>query len=112
MATVVQKSRVSTETKEQMKALTTKGDTKAIVKGTSGATSLDLITNNILRHNTTATLSSGDIFQLLNNGTGVFQVDAQGAVHLYPRATAPTDNAEGTLYFDNVNDTLQISVEE
>ena len=72
----------------------------------------DLVANNILKHNTTATLSSGDIFQLLNNGTEVFSVDAQGAVHLYPRTSAPTDNAEGTVYYDSTNDTLQISVEE
>tara|TARA_R100000656_G_scaffold40068_6_gene33484 strand:+ start:75 stop:422 length:348 start_codon:yes stop_codon:yes gene_type:complete len=71
-----------------------------------------LVANNILKHETDATLSSGDIFQLINNGTEVFSVDAQGAVHLYPRTSAPTDNAEGTIYYDSTNDTLQVSIAE
>ena len=115
MASVVQKTRISTETKEQIKAMTTKGDTKAITKGTIGvvvSASSNLVSDNILKHDTDATLTSGDVFQLLNNGVDTFRVDAQGAVHLKPRTSAPTDNAEGTMYFDGANDTLQISVEE
>lgn len=71
-----------------------------------------LVDNNILLHNTDATLTEGDIFQLLNNNVEVFSVDAQGAVHLFPRTSAPTDNSEGSIYYDSTNDTLQISVEE
>ena len=57
----------------------------------------DLISGNILKHQTGSTVSSGDLFQILNNSTQVFSVDFQGAVHLKPRTSAPTDNAEGTM---------------
>lgn len=72
----------------------------------------DLIDGNILKHNTSSTVSSGDLFQILNNSTEVFSVDYQGAVHLKPRTSAPTDNAEGTMYYNSSEGTLVVSVEE
>tara|TARA_R100000742_G_C4259162_1_gene77007 strand:+ start:159 stop:503 length:345 start_codon:yes stop_codon:yes gene_type:complete len=72
----------------------------------------DLIDGNILKHNTSSTVSSGDLFQILNNSTEVFSVDHQGAVHLKPRTSAPTDNAEGTMYYNSSEGTLVVSVEE
>ena len=72
----------------------------------------DLIDGNILKHQTGSTVSSGDFFQILNNSTEVFSVDHQGAVHLKPRTSAPTDNAEGTMYYNSSEGTLVVSVEE
>jgi len=73
----------------------------------------DLVgTDNILKHNTSSTLSSGDIMQILNNGSEVFSVDHQGALHLKGLGSAPSDNGAGTLYYDSVNKTLQLSVPE
>jgi len=72
----------------------------------------DLVTGNILKHQTSSTVSSGDLFQILNNSTQVFSIDYQGAVHLKPRTSAPTDNSEGTMYYNSTSDTLLISVEE
>tara|TARA_R100000234_G_C4877000_1_gene125688 strand:+ start:66 stop:407 length:342 start_codon:yes stop_codon:yes gene_type:complete len=72
----------------------------------------DLISGNILKHQTGSTVSSGDLFQILNNSTEVFSVDHQGAVHLKPQSSAPTDNSEGTLYFDSSQGTLVVSVDE
>lgn len=72
----------------------------------------DLVTGNILQHQTSSTVSSGDLFQILNNSTEVFSVDYQGAVHLKPMTSAPTDNSEGTMYYNSTSDTLLISVEE
>ena len=40
----------------------------------------DWISGNILKHQTSSTVSSGDLFQLLNNSTEVFYVEYQGAV--------------------------------
>ena len=71
-----------------------------------------LVTGNILKHQTDSTVSSGDLFQILNNSTEVFSVDYQGAVHLKPMTSAPSDNSEGTIYYDSSNDTLVVSVEE
>lgn len=72
----------------------------------------DLIQGNILKHQTSSTVSSGDLFQILNNSTEVFSVDYQGAVHLKPRTSAPTDNSEGTIYYNSSEGTLVVSVNE
>ena len=72
----------------------------------------DLISGNILKHQTSSTVSSGDLFQILNNSTEVFSVDHQGAVHLKPRTSNPTDNSEGTLYYNSTEESLLVSVEE
>ena len=73
----------------------------------------DLVgSDNILKHNTSSTLSSGDIMQILNNSSEVFSIDHQGALHLKGFTDAPTDNGAGTLYYDSVNKTLQLSVPE
>jgi len=72
----------------------------------------DLVTGNILKHQTSSTVSSGDLFQILNNSTEVFSVDYQGAVHLKPRTSAPSDNSEGTLYYNSSEGSLLVSVEE
>ena len=72
----------------------------------------DLVSGNILKHQTGSTVSSGDLFQILNNSTQVFSVDYEGAVHLKPMTSAPSDNSEGTIYYDSSNDTLVVSVEE
>lgn len=71
-----------------------------------------LVANNILKHQTGSTVSSGDLFQILNNSTEVFSVDYQGAVHLTPRTSAPSDNAEGTIYYDSTEDSLMVSIQE
>ena len=71
----------------------------------------DLISGNILKHQTSSTVSSGDLFQILNNSTEVFSVDYQGAVHLKPRTSAPADNSEGTIYYDSSQGSLLVSVE-
>ena len=68
--------------------------------------------DNILKHNTSSTLSSGDILQILNNGSEVFSIDHQGALHLKGFSDAPADTSAGTLYYDSVNKTLQLSVPE
>ena len=68
--------------------------------------------DNILKHNTSSTLSSGDIMQILNNSSEVFSIDHQGALHLKGFTDPPTDNGAGTLYYDSVNKTLQLSVPE
>ena len=65
----------------------------------------------ILKHQTSSSVSSGDLFQILNNSTKVFSVDYQGAVHLKPRTSAPTDNSEGTVYYDSSQGSLLVSVE-
>ena len=73
----------------------------------------DLVgTDNILKHNTGSTLSSGDIMQILNNSSEVFSIDHQGALHLKGLSSAPTDNDAGTLYYDSVEKTLKLSVAE
>jgi len=72
----------------------------------------DLVTGDILKHQTAGTVTSGDLFQILNNSTEVFSVDYQGAVHLKPRTSAPSDNSEGTIYYNSSNDTLMVSIEE
>ena len=72
----------------------------------------DLVQGNILKHQTGSTVSSGNLFQILNNSTEVFSVDFQGAVHLKPRTSAPTDNSEGTMYYDSSEASLMVSVEE
>ena len=72
----------------------------------------DLVSGNILEHQTSSTVSSGDLFQILNNSTEVFSVDYQGAVHLTPRTSAPSDNSEGTVYYDSSQDSLMVSIEE
>ena len=72
----------------------------------------DLIQGNILKHQTSGTVSSGDLFQILNNSTEVFSVDHQGAVHLKPRTSAPTDNSEGTIYYNSTEGSLIVSVDE
>ena len=72
----------------------------------------DLIQGNILKHQTSSTVSSGDLFQILNNSTEVFSVDHQGAVHLKPRTSAPTDNSEGTIYYNSNEGSLIVSVDE
>jgi hypothetical protein len=71
-----------------------------------------LVTGNILKHQTSSTVSSGDLFQILNNSTEVFSVDYQGAVHLKPMTSAPADNAEGTIYYNSVLETMLVSVDE
>ena len=71
----------------------------------------DLISGNILKHQTSSSVSSGDLFQILNNSTQVFSVDYQGAVHLKPRTSAPSDNSEGTIYYDSSQGSLLVSVE-
>ncbi len=71
-----------------------------------------LVEGNILKHQTSSTVSSGDLFQILNNSTEVFSVDYQGAVHLKPRTSAPSDNSEGTLYYNSSEGSLLVSVEE
>ena len=68
--------------------------------------------NQILRHQAGSTVSSGDLFQILNNSTAVFSVDYQGAVHLKPRTSAPSDNSEGTIYYNSSEGSLLVSVEE
>ena len=72
----------------------------------------NLVTGNILKHQTGSTVTSGDLFQILNNSTKVFSVDYQGAVHLTPRTSAPSDNAEGTVYYNSSEDSLMVSIEE
>ena len=72
----------------------------------------DLVSGNILKHQTGSTVSSGDLFQILNNSTQVFSVDYEGAVHLKPMTSAPSDNSEGTIYYNSSIDTLVVSVEE
>lgn len=71
----------------------------------------DLVVGNILKHQTSSSVSSGDLFQILNNSTKVFSVDYQGAVHLKPRTSAPADNSEGTIYYDSSQGSLLVSVE-
>lgn len=68
--------------------------------------------NQILKHQTGSTVTSGDLFQILNNSTEVFSVDYQGAVHLKPRTSAPTDNSEGTVYYNSLEGSLIVSVDE
>ena len=70
-----------------------------------------LVDGNILKHQTSSSVSSGDLFQILNNSTQVFSVDYQGAVHLKPRTSAPSDNSEGTIYYDSSQGSLLVSVE-
>jgi hypothetical protein len=72
----------------------------------------DLVSGNILKHQTSSSVSSGDLFQILNSSTEVFSVDYQGAVHLKPRTSAPSDNSEGTVYYDSSEDSLMVSIEE
>jgi len=72
----------------------------------------DLVDGNKLKHQTSSTVSSGDLFAILNNSTEVFSVDYQGAVHLSPRTSAPTDNSEGTMYYNSNEGSLMVSVEE
>ena len=72
----------------------------------------DLVSGNILKHQTGSTVSSGDLFQILNNSTQVFSVDYEGAVHLKPMTSAPSDNSEGTIYYNSSRDTLVVDVEE
>ena len=71
-----------------------------------------LVEGNILKHQTSSTVSSGDLFQILNNSTQVFSVDYQGGVHLKPRTSAPSDNSEGTIYYNSTEGSLLVSVEE
>jgi len=66
--------------------------------------------NNILIHNTTSDLSSGDILRILNNNSEVFSIDHQGALHFKPLSSAPTNNEDGTLYYDSGEKTLKLSV--
>lgn len=72
----------------------------------------DLIQGNILKHKTSSSVSSGDLFQILNNTDKVFSVDYQGGVHLKPRTSAPSDNSEGTIYYNSTEGSLLVSVEE
>lgn len=72
----------------------------------------DLVDGNLLKHQTSGSVTSGDLFKILNNSTGVFSVDYQGAVHLKPRTSAPSDNSEGTIYYDSSQDSLMVSIEE
>tara|TARA_R100001510_G_C7655288_1_gene214382 strand:- start:3906 stop:4247 length:342 start_codon:yes stop_codon:yes gene_type:complete len=72
----------------------------------------NLVDNNILTHKTGSTISSGDLFRIINNSTEVFSVDYQGAVHLKPRTSAPSDNSEGTIYYNSSEGSLLVSVEE
>jgi hypothetical protein len=72
----------------------------------------DLVSGNILKHQTSSSVSSGDLFQILNSSTEVFSVDYEGAVHLKPRTSAPSDNSEGTVYYDSSQDSLMVSIEE
>ena len=39
----------------------------------------DLVSGNILKHKTSGSVSSGDLFQILNNSTQVFSVDLSGS---------------------------------
>ena len=71
----------------------------------------DLVSGNILKHQTSSSVSSGDLFQILNNSTEVFSVDYEGGVHLKPRTSAPTNNSEGTVYYDSSQGSLLVSVE-
>ena len=66
--------------------------------------------NNILIHNTTSTLSSGDILRILNNNSEVFSIDHQGALHFKPLSSSPTDNSDGTLYYDSGEKSLKLSI--
>ena len=72
----------------------------------------DLVSGNILKHQTSGTVSSGDLFQILNNSTEVFSVDYEGAVHLKPISATPANNDEGTIYYNSTSGTLFVSVEE
>ena len=72
----------------------------------------DLVSGNILKHQTSSSVSSGDLFQILNSSIEVFSVDYQGAVHLKPRTSAPSDNSEGTVYYDSSEDSLMVSIQE
>ena len=72
----------------------------------------DIIQGNILKHQTGSSVSSGDLFQILNNNTEVFSVDAEGGLHLYSRTTNPSNDSEGTIYYNSTNGTLMVSVEE
>lgn len=72
----------------------------------------DLIQGNILKHQTSSGVTTGDLFQILNNTDKVFSVDYQGGVHLKPRTSAPSDNSEGTIYYNSTEGSLLVSVEE
>tara|TARA_R110000803_G_scaffold158773_1_gene223010 strand:+ start:513 stop:854 length:342 start_codon:yes stop_codon:yes gene_type:complete len=72
----------------------------------------NLVTGNTMSHQTGSTVTSGDLFKILNNSTKVFSVDYQGAVHLTPRTSAPSDNAEGTIYYNSTSSSLMVSIEE
>jgi len=71
-----------------------------------------LIDGNVLVHQTSGTVSSGDLFKILNSSTGVFSVDYEGAVHLKPISGTPSDNSEGTVFYSSSEDSLVVSVEE
>ena len=72
----------------------------------------DLIQGNILKHQTSSSVTTGELFQILNNTDKVFSVDYQGGVHLKPRTSAPSDNSEGTIYYNSTEGSLLVSVEE
>jgi len=67
---------------------------------------------NTLSHASPSTVSSGDLFEILNNNDKVFSVDHQGALHLKPRTSDPTNNTEGTVYYNSSEGTLRVSVDE
>ena len=71
-----------------------------------------LVDGNSLKHQTSGTVSSGDLFEILNNNDKVFSVDHQGALHLKPRTSDPTNNTEGTVYYNSSEGTLRVSVDE
>ena len=62
----------------------------------------DLIDGNILKHQTGSTVSSGDLFQILNNSTEVFSVDYAGVLKFKTQGSAPTA-VTGGLYFDGTS---------
>lgn len=69
-----------------------------------------LTTANRLSFTPSPTLTAGRIFELKNGSNEVFAVDYQGAMHLEEFASAPADNAAGTIYFNGAN--IVIAVDE
>ena len=54
---------------------------------------------NWLKFTTTSTISSGNLFEVLNNSTSMFSLDVNGTLKLKEQASAPTSPSEGELAY-------------
>lgn len=55
-----------------------------------------------LKFTTTSTVTSGNLFELVNNGTSMFSLDVNGTLRLKSQSSAPTANT-GSVYFSGTN---------